>query len=421
MEKKATVYVLTGDLEFISFIKKYLTYDFLLRFDHNEENIIEKLLLSRPDCLIINMEQLSNGLKDMLPTIQQWCEQNFIPIIAIVNRFFHKRINYLSIADAVFYHPVNSVELIASMKKHIKKRLHFLSHSLLDTVTGAFNHLYLQTEFQRHLDDIKRSHESLTIVYLEVGLDRVHFSKKIETLKRFVLFIKNSIRPTDFLGNYLGYHGFIIILPKTGRVDASRLLERLEQQLSSDNGVEFFQHEPVSFSSKVLEVTDPSISPMDWLRKLTVESTEQVQLKTDSIEGEFGRKRINIAIIDDDRLIRELLQHQLQGIGEGEIDLDIKSFADGEEFFNDSWHRQNVRFLLIIDRVMPKMDGLEVLRKVRAQYDRNRYLCLMLTSKGSEADIALAIQQGANDYMTKPFNLKELQVRIMRLIRGQKG
>jgi len=136
------------------------------------------------------------------------------------------------------------------------------------------------------------------------------------------------------------------------------------------------------------------------------------------IEGGTSLKRLNIAIIDDDRLIRELLKHQLEDVAEEEYILEIKTFADGEEFFNDPWHRQNERFLLIIDRIMPKMDGLEILRKIRAEYDRKRYLCFMLTSRGSEADIALAIQKGANDYMTKPFSLKELQVRIKRLLRG---
>ena len=76
------------------------------------------------------------------------------------------------------------------------------------------------------------------------------------------------------------------------------------------------------------------------------------------------------------------------------------------------------RFLLIIDRIMPKMDGLEILQRIRTQYDRRRYICMILTSRDSEEEISLAIQRGADDYMIKPFSIKELRARISRLIRG---
>ena len=129
-------------------------------------------------------------------------------------------------------------------------------------------------------------------------------------------------------------------------------------------------------------------------------------------------RKLKVGIIDDDRLIREMLRHQLEDIAEQDFEVDIRTYPDGEEFFNDPWHRQNERFLLIIDRIMPKMDGLEILQRIRTQYDRRRYLCMILTSRDSEEEISLAIQRGADDYMIKPFSIKELRARIRRLIRG---
>ncbi|WNF35150.1 response regulator [Bacillaceae bacterium IKA-2] len=421
MEKKTILYVINENLEFNTFLKKYLINEFSLLLFNRETNIVDQLLSSRPACIIVNVDQLANDLVEELTVVQQWCELHFIPIIAIVNRFEGQdRTSYLSIADAVFYHPINSLDLIASVTKHIRKRNYFLSSTLIDSITGAFNLYSLKEELQRQVNDMKRSHEPLTLVYLKVETGQDRAIKEQELVKLFVSFIKNSIRPADFLGHYHDTTDFVLILPKTVNEDARKLMERLNNELTSKQLKDFFGNEAISFSAKIVEIVNATQSPEELLLLMPFSNSEQKGIIIDRTMKEvtLGFKKLKIAIIDDDRLIRELLKHQLEEIGEAEYDIEIKSFADGEEFFNDPWHRQNERFLLIIDRVMPKMDGLEILRKIRTEYDRKRYLCFMLTSKGSETDIALAIQKGANDYMTKPFSLKELKERIKRLLKG---
>lgn len=413
-KEKETLFIISDELEFKLFLAKHLN-DFSLFYNNPEVDIMEQILIMRPDCLIINIDQLSNKLIEDLTRIQEWCEQHFIPIITIVNRFEQKdRTKYLTIADVVFHHPIHLGELIASIAKHIKKRNHYLKHTLIDSLTGAYNHYYLKMEVQRQFNDMTRSHEPLSLVYLEVETGQAESSIKNHGLvKQFVSFIKNSIRPADFIGHLYGRKGFVLVLPKTVKEDARKLIERLNQLL---------QNEAIVFSAKIIEITDPTQSLDECFSLLSFSNRNEIGQIIDSSNGEEDSnfKKLNIGIIDDDRLIRELLKHQLEDIADDDYDLEIRSFTNGEEFFNDPWHRQNERFLLIIDRVMPKMDGLEILRKIRTEYDRNRYLCFMLTSKGSETDIALAIQKGANDYMTKPFSMKELRVRIKRLLRGSR-
>jgi phosphoserine phosphatase RsbU/P len=68
--------------------------------------------------------------------------------------------------------------------------------------------------------------------------------------------------------------------------------------------------------------------------------------------------------------------------------------------------------LVILDWMMPKMDGLEVVRRVRTlQSDRPPYI-IMLTAKGEKADIITGLEAGANDYLAKPFDPGELRVRV---------
>lgn len=418
--KKSPVklFVINEDLEFCSFLTKHLN-TITLSFYNNQEDLLKQLYLVKPDCILLNIDRLSLESETSFQNVFNWCQVNFIPTITVVNRFEQNdRTKYLAYSDSVFYHPLRVEELLASIHMHTQKRAFFLAHSLVDSLTTAYNSQYLRDEMQRQLNEMKRSHESLTLVYLEAEVKDVDTLREIGIIKSFVSFIKNSIRPTDFLGQYGPSNGFVLLLPKTVKDDARKLLNRLTKVISEKDGSVVDKY--FSFSAKIVEVTDHKVLPEDCLSVLSFTNKEENGQIVDGslIEGGTSLKRLNIAIIDDDRLIRELLKHQLEDVAEEEYILEIKTFADGEEFFNDPWHRQNERFLLIIDRIMPKMDGLEILRKIRAEYDRKRYLCFMLTSRGSEADIALAIQKGANDYMTKPFSLKELQVRIKRLLRG---
>ncbi len=71
----------------------------------------------------------------------------------------------------------------------------------------------------------------------------------------------------------------------------------------------------------------------------------------------------------------------------------------------------------ILDIMMPKMDGITVLKKIRAK--RNTIPVLMLTAKSEVDDKVLGLDSGANDYLTKPFDTKELLARIRAITRGQ--
>ncbi len=68
--------------------------------------------------------------------------------------------------------------------------------------------------------------------------------------------------------------------------------------------------------------------------------------------------------------------------------------------------------MAILDWMMPEMDGLDLVRKIRGlEYDKRPYL-IMLTTKAEKSDIAACLEEGADDYLTKPFNLGELRARI---------
>ena len=102
------------------------------------------------------------------------------------------------------------------------------------------------------------------------------------------------------------------------------------------------------------------------------------------------------------------------------LDINIEVFESGPAFFESKQAKEDVNHFLILDGVMPSMDGMEVLQKVKQGENAHHYTVLMLTGRKSEEEIAHALQLGADDYVTKPFSVAELQTRIKRLLKRVK-
>jgi len=113
-----------------------------------------------------------------------------------------------------------------------------------------------------------------------------------------------------------------------------------------------------------------------------------------------------LAIIDDDQEILTLLDEYLQKNG-----FEVEGFADGEAFLS----RDETEFsLLILDIGLPGIDGLEICRRLR---QKSNIPIIMLTAASDDLDRILGLELGADDYLGKPFNPRELLARIKALLR----
>jgi len=115
-----------------------------------------------------------------------------------------------------------------------------------------------------------------------------------------------------------------------------------------------------------------------------------------------------ILIIDDDLRLRELLLRYL-----GEQGYEVKAVADGAEM--DRALTRNRYHLLVLDLMLPKEDGLSILRRLRGAGED--VPVILLTAKGDEIDRIVGLEMGADDYLPKPFNPRELVARINAVLR----
>lgn len=114
-----------------------------------------------------------------------------------------------------------------------------------------------------------------------------------------------------------------------------------------------------------------------------------------------------VLVVDDEKVIVKGLKYSLQQDG-----YDVDCAYDGEEAVEKA--RNNSYSIILLDVMLPKLDGFEVLQQVR---EFSKVPVIMLTAKGEDMDKILGLDYGADDYVTKPFNILEVKARIKAILR----
>ena len=122
----------------------------------------------------------------------------------------------------------------------------------------------------------------------------------------------------------------------------------------------------------------------------------------------MAERHPRILLVDDERAIQTLLSYPLQKDG-----FDVVCASDGREalqHFSDGSKFD----LVVLDVTMPRLDGLEVCRRLRA---RSTVPIIMLTARAEEVDKVVGLELGADDYITKPFSMREFRSRVKAALR----
>lgn len=114
-----------------------------------------------------------------------------------------------------------------------------------------------------------------------------------------------------------------------------------------------------------------------------------------------------VLVVDDEKLIVKGIRFSLEQEG-----MEVDCAYDGEEAYNMA--KEKEYDMILLDVMLPKMDGFEVCQAIREFSDMP---IIMLTAKGEDMDKILGLEYGADDYITKPFNILEVKARIKAIMR----
>jgi DNA-binding response OmpR family regulator len=114
-----------------------------------------------------------------------------------------------------------------------------------------------------------------------------------------------------------------------------------------------------------------------------------------------------VLVVDDEPIVREVLSRYLSREG-----FEVETAADGQAAL-EAFEATRPE-LVVLDLMLPRMDGLEVFRRIRA---RNGAAVIMLTARGEETDRVVGLELGADDYIAKPFSPREVVARVRAVLR----
>lgn len=117
-----------------------------------------------------------------------------------------------------------------------------------------------------------------------------------------------------------------------------------------------------------------------------------------------------VLIVEDDRAFGEVLKYNFIQAG-----FDVIRSSDGQDALNQA--RLRIPDVVLLDVMIPVMDGIEVCRRLRAFEETRKVLIVMMTAKGEEVDQLVGFSVGADDYVIKPFSVKVLMERVKALLR----
>lgn len=123
---------------------------------------------------------------------------------------------------------------------------------------------------------------------------------------------------------------------------------------------------------------------------------------------------VHIYIVEDDKNIREIEMFALKNSG-----YVVEEFENAKSFFSKT--AEKVPDLVLLDIMLPDMDGLEIVKKLRSRPDTVRIPIILVTAKTTELDKVKGLDIGADDYLTKPFGVMELISRVKALLRRSRA
>ncbi|NHN29328.1 diguanylate cyclase [Paenibacillus sp. S3N08] len=412
-------------------LRSYLVRRFKIEgYEVDEANDVpnaQKLLREYTyDLILLDLMMHPQSGYELFEFVKEDPTLKWVPLVVLSGRsHIHDKVRcfYLG-ADDFITKPFQYEELSARIYSLLKRTKDFEQMAFRDPLTGVYNRRFFDHQIQVELQRVARYPASMSLVFIDIDRFKSindtyghHIGDLV--LQGLAHLLQNHLRTTDMLARF-GGEEFVIVLPGTSGPEAVRWIESVLEHarvgpVAQNEGQPFH----ITFSAGVCE----------WSKEMTVE--EWIKYSDDAMyaakqKGRNGvllyskgmsavvapelvplkERRKTILIADDDRILRSILISKLQ-----HLPVDFLEAVDGEDAYA-ILTKQPVD-LCILDGLMPKLDGFEMLERMKEESSKPESLrILMLSGRSREEDLTRGLQLGVDTYMHKPFSMVELEVKV---------
>ncbi|MGE7948440.1 response regulator [Lysinibacillus sp. NPDC093688] len=263
--------------------------------------------------------------------------------------------------------------------------------------------------------NIIRSHMELTIIFLKATVTDPNQNNVIEDLEEQIAhFLVSKVRNTDMLFRLEGSLRWGILLPQNGEEEGKAFLNRIFQLVKNEN---FPSNSAFTLQGIIVEVKNDQVMFDDLIAKqFEVFSQLLEPWEIEVVTGYSSQpiERVKVSILEENVTFGEVLELTLQKMIVDHFQLETKVFSDGHEFLQSDWYLSGNTHIVIMNDILPRENGLNVLHTLRQMANQKKFIIYMMTNRKSLGDMIYAYESGVDEYLIKPFDLNLFQAQLKR-------
>lgn len=249
---------------------------------------------------------------------------------------------------------------------------------------------------------LARTMAPISIVYIVPKTKEAQFSDEQ---------VLGFIRKADVVFHDTDQTGWWGILPNSGKKEVAAFLKRMKNHF----GIE----EPSPYHVFVTEVRDPQASLIEVVKTIKMRLKTKETSIVNYVDGPWtkgSKSTIKVSLVVGEPIIRDVLKRSISTMRLDHFDIELQQFEDGLAFESSEWHKSAHTHIVVLDDVLPKKNGMEVVHFLRNQASNQKFHIFMLTDRVSEENLITAYQMGIDEMIHKPFNLRLFESLLRRSI-----
>lgn len=421
MPDRGKILLIDDDITILKLLENAFTQEgYKVYICEDSASAMDTVAIARPAIIILDILMPKLSGYDILEKIKSKPEYSDMHIMFLSSKgdIDDKIKGIKSGADDYITKPFIIGELITRVEMIMRRSDNYREKLLKDCLTDAYSRYYFNLRIAEELERYRRNDTVFSIAFVDMDHfkfinDRYGHQTGDHVLKELVSHIAGSIRKCDSIYRY-GGEEFVILMPDTTEEKAYMVIDRLRQEFGND---------PISVGGLALHVTFSAGIKQVYNKEVSVEQLISDADKAMYFAKKSGRNRVAIydremmvqrlkktlLIVDDESTILKLLKDRLSNIG-----YNVIVAKDGKSAITLAVEARPDAVLL--DLILPDIDGFEVCRQLKENALTQTSKIIMLSKKKQKKSIVKGLHFGADDYVTKPFSMAELEARIMRVL-----
>lgn len=279
-----------------------------------------------------------------------------------------------------------------------------MTKEAIDFSTIVENYEQLKNLYEVQRAYVMRKKINFSIVVLK------YVGQQQSSYEAYYAVVKKQLRNSDFAFKHEDGQYIILLLSITRVVEVKSFFARLKKIPGAE--IEPIIASVAEVANGKYELETVLERAIDGLRHAT---TQQPYFMPYFLERE--KETVKVSILESDVVTLSIFKNMIQNLEVPNIELNVELFNDGLQFMQSDWYSSGHNHVLLVNDILPKKNGLEVLQYLRAQPNERKYYVLFISNRLSEESLLNAMENGADAYFVRPFNLRVLETQIKNYLR----